>query len=63
MKRLRHGKHRKRKLGVHKGFRSPGVREWNEANLPPLPEECAGWLDPETYARLLALRHLSAVKR
>jgi hypothetical protein len=51
-----HGKNKKRKRGVHKSFRSPGVREWNEENLPPQPDECSSWLDAETYLRLLALR-------
>jgi hypothetical protein len=56
VRRLKHGKHRKRKLGAHKSYRSPGIREWNNANLPP---ERPDWMDRPTYNALLAIRRHS----
>lgn len=52
MSRSRHGKHRQRKLGAHKGDRSPNVKRWKAEHLlsdrPP-------WMPPRTYRALAAL--------
>jgi hypothetical protein len=49
----RHGKHRKRRPGVHKHHRSPEVRAWVREELVP---ERPSWMSPCTYQALAELR-------
>ena len=48
-----HGKHRKRRRGVHRKATSPGTQRWNRDHLIP---EQPPWMDVETYCRLARLR-------
>lgn len=48
-----HGKHRKRRAGVHKNQRSPETARWNAEHLIP---RCPPWLDRDTYVKLADLR-------
>ncbi len=47
-----HGKHRQRRPGCHKHYRSPEVLAWLEENLPPPPP----WMDAAAYRALSKLR-------
>lgn len=49
----KHGKHRKRRPGVHKRWNSPETERWNAEHLIP---ERPPWLPVETYTKLAALR-------
>ncbi len=48
-----HGKHRKRRPGVHKRSTSPETKLWNREHLIPA---CPPWMDADTYAKLARLR-------
>lgn len=48
-----HGKHRKRRAGVHKHRHSPETERWNDEHLIP---RCPPWLDRDTYVQLADLR-------
>jgi hypothetical protein len=50
---MSHGKHRKRRPGVHKHRRSPETRRWElEELIPRRPS----WMTGETYRALAKLR-------
>jgi hypothetical protein len=48
-----HGKHRKRRRGVHKNARSPETAVWENEHLIP---DCPPWLERDVYTRLAELR-------
>ena len=48
-----HGKHRKRKIGAHKGHSSPETLVWNREHLIP---RRPNWMDERTYVALARLR-------
>lgn len=50
---VRHGKHRKRRPGVHKAFDSPETVRWNTDHLIP---ERPAWMDRDLYRKLADLR-------
>lgn len=55
-----HGKHRKRRPGVHKAASSPEVKAWERDHLiPPAPP----WMDRETWQGLATLRGVLAAER
>lgn len=49
----KHGKHLKRRRGVHKHAGSPETRRWENDHLIP---ERPPWLPVETYVKLAELR-------
>jgi hypothetical protein len=49
----KHGKHRKRRPGVHKRSTSPETQVWNTEQLIP---ERPAWMDRELYCKLADLR-------
>lgn len=55
-----HGKHRKRRPGVHKAARSPEVLAWEREHLIPAPPE---WMPRGTYKALADLRRDLAAER
>jgi hypothetical protein len=50
---MSHGKHRKRRRGVHKHRRSPETFLWNREHLIPARPR---WMPVETYRALAKLR-------
>lgn len=55
-----HGKHRKRRPGVHKTARSPEVVAWErEHSTPAAPP----WMDATTHAALAGLRRQLEAER
>jgi hypothetical protein len=48
-----HGKHRKRRPGVHKHAASPQTLRWNQEHLIPARPE---WMSAEAYQKLAQLR-------
>lgn len=49
----RHGKHRKRRRGVHRKSTSPETLRWNREHLVP---KQPSWMSVETYVALARLR-------
>lgn len=54
---MAHGKHRKRKRGVHKGRHSPETKRWEREHL--IPRKPA-WMDVQTYTQLAERRNDAA---
>ena len=48
-----HGKHHKRRPGVHRKHTSPATQRWNRDHLIP---ERPSWMDGDTYRKLARLR-------
>lgn len=53
MSRSRHGKHRQRRPGAHKGRNSPETLRWEREYLVP---KRPAWMSEQIYVRLAQLR-------
>lgn len=49
----KHGKHKKRRKGVHKNARSPETKHWEAEHLIP---EKPDWMGKDVYTDLATLR-------